>query len=49
MAISTPAEGQDDEWYDCVKIIPLSYGVMPIIGHKLEMPPHKTVDEACAS
>lgn len=36
--IMTPGEGQDDEWYDCVKIVPIAYGIYPIIGHVPEVP-----------
>ena len=36
--IMTPAEGQEDEWYDCVKIVPIAYGLSPIIGYSPETP-----------
>jgi hypothetical protein len=29
MCIMTPGEGQEDEWYDCVKILPISWGCPP--------------------
>ena len=41
MYIMTPAEGQDDEWYDCVKIVPITYGVAPVIGYEPEAPKMK--------
>ena len=36
--IISPDEGQDDEWYECIKIVPMAYGVMPIIGNRLDIP-----------
>ena len=36
--IMTPDEGQEDEWYECVKIVPMAYGVMPIIGNRFDIP-----------
>lgn len=32
-------EGQEEtDWYDCVKVVPIPYGVMPIIGYSPESP-----------
>lgn len=28
----SPEEGQEDEWYECVKIVPMYCGVMPVYG-----------------
>lgn len=41
MYIITPGEGQDDGWYDCIKIVPMTYGVMPIIGFSPDNPLEK--------
>lgn len=38
MYVMTPGEGQDDEWYDCVKVVPVAYGIMPITGYSPEKP-----------
>jgi hypothetical protein len=36
--VMTPEEGQEDEWYYCVKIVPIAYGMAPITGFRPEMP-----------
>ena len=42
MYIIDNGEGQEEtDWYDCIKIVPMTYGVMPIIGFSLENPLEK--------
>ena len=36
--VMTPGEGQDDEWYDCVKVVPIAYDLRPITGYVPEIP-----------
>lgn len=39
MYIIDNVEGQEEtDWYDCVKAVPIPYGVMPIIGYIPESP-----------
>ena len=38
LCIMDPAEGQDEEWYDCVKIVPIPYGILAGVGFRPEMP-----------
>ena len=36
--IMDTAEGQDEEWYECVKIVPIPYGIWPVTGYRPEAP-----------
>jgi len=43
MCLVNAGDGPDPEWYDCVKIVPMAYGVRPIIGYWPENPIGKGV------
>lgn len=38
MCMIDPAEGHDEEWYDCVKIVPIPYGIRTDVGFCPEVP-----------